>query len=408
MTAGFVAVLLTQFCSALADNALLFAVIAHMKTLELPAWQVPVLQQSFVMAFIVLAPFVGHLADAMPKGRVMFVSNSVKVLGCGSLLAGVQPLLAYAWVGVGAAMYSPAKYGILSELFPAERLVWANGWMEGITVVATILGVVTGGALVGERMERFIARYLAHWPLPPAFDTTAEIAIAVILFGYLVAALIPLWIPRLPVSAVIAYGGAHGLAKEFIQSCKLVWKDELGRLSLVVTGLLWGIATTLRFVILAWSAAALRFDLERGARLTALVIVGVGLGAAWAGWRVRLADAVGVLKVGTILGLAVAAIALVTDWRIAVPQLLVIGAMGGYLLVPMNALLQHRGQIVMGAGHSIALQNLVENGSILLMLGLYAVVVRLNVPADVTIGALGMFIAISALWSGRGRIRGTG
>ena len=283
--------------------------------------------------------------------------------------------------------------------------MWANGWMEGVTVVATILGAVTGGALVGENMEHWISQHLGQWPLPPAFDTTAKIAIAVILFGYLIAALIPLWIPKLRVSTAIAYDGAHSLAKEFLKSCKLVWQDELGRLSLVVTGLLWGIATTLRFVILSWSAAALQFDLERGARLTALVIVGVGLGAAWAGWRVRLADAVGVLRVGAVLGLAVAAIALVTDWRIAAPQLLIIGAMGGYLLVPMNALLQHRGQIVMGTGHSIALQNLVENGSILLLLGLYAVVVRLNAPADATIGALGMFIALSALWSGRGRAR---
>ena len=145
MNRSFNIILAAQFFSSLADNALLFAAIALLKNMDAPAWQIPVLHQFFVFSFIVLAPFVGALSDAIPKGRVMFISNSIKMIGCAGMLFGLHPLFAYGFVGIGAALYSPAKYGILTECLPAHRLVWANGWMEGLTVAAIILGAIFGG-----------------------------------------------------------------------------------------------------------------------------------------------------------------------------------------------------------------------------------------------------------------------
>lgn len=394
----FSVILGAQFFSALADNALLFAAIALLKALDAPAWQVPVLQQGFVAAFIVLAPFVGPFADALPKGRVMLISNTVKMAGCLGMLAGLPPLLAYGLVGLGAAMYSPAKYGILTECLPAERLVWANAWMEGLTVAAIILGAIIGGLLIGNGMEQWATAALKDLPIRAGIDNAAELAVAAVFVFYTAAALLNLYIPKLPIDHALPKRTPWFLVQDFWQSFVHLWKDPLGQVSLAVTTLFWGAGSTLRLIVLAWAASALGFDLEQSTLLTAVVAVGIGIGAAVAGKDVPLNHAVKVLRVGIAMGLTVAAMVLVKDWRIALPMLVAIGAMGGYFVVPMNALLQHRGHLLMGAGHSIAVQNFNENASILLMLGAYGLLLKADFSVNTIVFVFGFFVAGAMAW----------
>jgi len=398
MSRGFYTILAAQFFSSLGDNALLFAAIALLKTLNTPSWEMPVLQQFFVVAFIILAPFVGPFSDALPKGRVMFISNAVKAVGCAAMLLGLHPLLAYGFVGIGAAMYSPAKYGILTEYLPPHKLVWANGWMEGLTVAAVILGAIFGGILIGHRMEDQLARQLGAMAFNAGIDTAPEFAILVILGVYLVAAIFNVHIPKLPIEHKMTDSSLKFLLADFWRCFLLLWKDPLGQVSLSVTSLFWGAGTTLRFIILAWAAASLGLDMEQGTQLTAVVALGLAIGAVVAAKAVPLAHAVNVLPTGIAMGIAVMAMVFVTDWRLAVFMLMLIGALAGGFLVPMNALLQHRGHQLMGSGHSIALQNLNENLCILLMLGAYALMIDAGLSANAIVIAFGLFVSLTMAW----------
>jgi len=398
MSRGFYTILAAQFFSSLGDNALLFAAIALLKTLNTPSWETPVLQQFFVVAFIILAPFVGPFSDALPKGRVMFISNAVKAVGCAAMLLGLHPLLAYGFVGIGAAMYSPAKYGILTEYLPPHKLVWANGWMEGLTVAAVILGAIFGGILIGHRMEDQLARQLGAMAFNAGIDTAPEFAILVILGVYLVAAIFNVHIPKLPIEHKMTDSSLKFLLADFWRCFLLLWKDPLGQVSLSVTSLFWGAGTTLRFIILAWAAASLGLDMEQGTQLTAVVALGLAIGAVVAAKAVPLAHAVNVLPTGIAMGIAVMAMVFVTDWRPAVLMLMLIGALAGGFLVPMNALLQHRGHQLMGSGHSIALQNLNENLCILLMLGAYALMIDAGLSANAIVIAFGLFVSLTMAW----------
>jgi len=393
MNRGFYTILAAQFFSALADNALLFAAIALLASLSAQAWQTPVLQQFFVFAYIVLAPFVGPFADSLPKGRVMFVSNAVKLLGCIAMLMGLHPLLAYGLVGVGAAMYSPAKYGILTEYLPHQKLVLANGWMEGLTVAAIILGSILGGIMVSNKFADYVfAR--ADFPLiETGIDTPPELAITVILLFYFIAALINLYIPKVAIDHKLQKRNPVFIMQDFWHSFRLLWRDPLGQVSLAVTTLFWGVGATLRLIVLTWASMALKFNLEKATQLTAVVAVGIALGSVLAAKYVSLKRAVRVLPVGIAMGLLVVTMVFVSDWRIAIVLLVLIGAMGGYFVVPMNALLQHRGHLLMGAGHSIAVQNFNENLSILVLLGIYALMIKIDVPIEAIIITFGLFIA---------------
>ena len=393
MNRGFYTILAAQFFSALADNALLFAAIALLASLSAQAWQTPVLQQFFVFAYIVLAPFVGPFADSLPKGRVMFVSNAVKLLGCIAMLMGLHPLLAYGLVGVGAAMYSPAKYGILTEYLPHQKLVLANGWMEGLTVAAIILGSILGGIMVSNKFADYVfAR--ADFPLiETGIDTPPELAITVILVFYFIAALINLYIPKVAIDHKLQKRNPVFIMQDFWHSFRLLWRDPLGQVSLAVTTLFWGVGATLRLIVLTWASMALKFNLEKATQLTAVVAVGIALGSVLAAKYVSLKRAVRVLPVGIAMGLLVVTMVFVSDWRIAIVLLVLIGAMGGYFVVPMNALLQHRGHLLMGAGHSIAVQNFNENLSILVLLGIYALMIKIDVPIEAIIITFGLFIA---------------
>ena len=395
MTRGFYIILAAQFFSALADNALLFAAIALLASLNAEAWQTPVLQQFFVFSYIVLAPFVGPFADSFPKGRVMFVANAVKLMGCILMLIGLHPLLAYGIVGIGAAMYSPAKYGILTEFLPHQKLVLANGWMEGLTVAAIILGSILGGIMVGNTFASYFFERIDLPFVDTGIDIAPEIAIVVILFFYCVAALVNLYIPRVAIDHKLPKRNLIYIMQDFWHSFRLLWRDPLGQVSLAVTTLFWGAGATLRLIVLAWASMALNFSLETATQLTAVVAIGIALGSVLAAKFVSLKRAVRVLPVGIAMGFLVIAMVFVTDWRIAIVLLVAIGAMGGYFVVPMNALLQHRGHLLMGAGHSIAVQNFNENLSILVLLGIYAVMIKADIALHTIIILFGLLISLS-------------
>ena len=410
MNLGFYIILAAQFTSALADNALLFAAIALLKDLHSPSWHTPVLQEAFIFSYIVLAPFVGAFADSLPKGRVMFVSNNIKIAGCIAMLLGVNPLLAYGLVGLGAAAYSPAKYGILTEYLPPEKLVLANSWMEGLTVLAIVLGAVVGGVLISPGIG---LPMLQWWDVPAintGIDTTPELAIAIIVVIYFFAALFNLYIPRVELDHKPLSSNPLFLLSEFWHNFKLLWKDPLGRVSLAVTTLFWGTGATLRLIVLGWAAVALHYDIASAAKLTAWVAIGIAIGSILAAKFVRLEQSVKVLPIGIAMGLVVLFMIPVTNSTLAILLLIVIGAMGGYFVVPMNALLQHRGHLLMGAGSSIAVQNFNENLSIFAMLALYAVMEKLEFSIYIIILVFGLMLSgiMTALYQRHGHDQDSG
>ena len=374
MNTGFYLILLAQFLSALADNALLFAAIALLQAMHAPDWHIPLLLQFFVISYILLAPFVGSIADAYPKGRVMFVSNAIKFIGSTAMLLGMQPLYAYGIVGIGAAAYSPAKYGILTEYLAPQMLVKANGWMEGSTVLAIILGALLGGKLA---------------------SIDVDLAMIVICVLYLAAAGFNMYIPKLPIDHKLPKRTPLFVLHDFWHSFKALWRDKQGQVSLAVTTLFWGAGATLRLVVIAWAAVALNFSLESSTLLMVVVAVGIALGSVAAARLIKLEHSIKVLPAGIIMGLLVMAMVLVYDWHVASMLLLLIGALSGFFVVPLNALLQHRGHLLIGAGHSIAVQNFNENLGILLLIGLYTLMVKVEMPINSIVIAFGLFISIS-------------
>lgn len=410
MNIGFYIILAAQFLSALADNALLFAAIALLKDLNSPAWHTPVLQEAFIFSYIVLAPFVGAFADSLPKGRVMFVSNNIKILGCIAMLLGVNPLIAYGLVGLGAAAYSPAKYGILTEYLPPEKLVLANSWMEGLTVIAIVLGAVVGGIFISPT----IAQPMLHWWDVPfintGIDTAPELAISIIVVIYFLAAIFNLYIPRVAIDHKPLSRNPVFLMRAFWHDFKLLWRDPLGQVSLAVTTLFWGTGATLRLIVLGWAAVALQYDFSSAARLTAWVAVGIAIGSVLAAKFVKLEHSVKVLPIGIAMGLVVLIMIPITNSTLAIVLLIAIGAMGGYFVVPMNALLQHRGHLLMGAGSSIAVQNFNENLSIFAMLALYAVMEKMNLSIYIIITVFGLMLSgiMAALYRRHGHDQDTG
>ena len=429
MKPGFYTIMAAQFFSSLADNALLVAAIALLIQLAGPAWMVPMLKFVFVVSYVLLAAWVGAFADSMPKGRVMFITNTIKVVGCIVMLLyafltppGVAPfvtvLFAYAIVGFGAAAYSPAKYGILTELLPPEQLVAANGWIEGTTVGSIILGTVLGGALVSSAVSGHLLTI--DVPLVDTFvDTPPESAIAIIVLFYAIAAVFNLYIPdtgvdhRIP-SRKIAY-----LMREFLHCFALLWRDKLGQISLATTTLFWGAGATLQFIVLRWAEVALGMNLSQAAILQAVVAVGIAVGAVVAATKVTLRQSPTILPVGIAMGIIVMILAmydrglgpqgafeialgartLVVPFYVLVACaiLMIVGALAGFFVVPMNALLQHRGHVLMGAGHSIAVQNFNENLSILAMLAGYAAMIRVDLSIKVVILIFGVFVSASML-----------
>ena len=383
MKRGFYTIMSAQFFSSLADNALFVAAVELLRQNQAPDWQGAALVPIFALFYVLLAPLVGAVADALPKGRVMFFSNMLKVAGCSMMLFGTPPLLAYAVVGLGAAAYSPAKYGILTELLPPSQLVKANGWIEGLTIASILLGVLLGGLLIGDRFTDFVFSHNLPWDRM-SIHFGADAAIAVLIVVYLLAAVFNLHIPS---TGVAMRPIQKDLVDDFLDCNRRLWQDKLGQITLATTTLFWGVSGNLKFIVLAWAGLVLGFGTAQATSLLGVVAIGTAAGATWASFKARLDEAEKVIPLGIVLGLLVIVMNAIywvpqtplqiwawqIDLRVAVAAvfLLILGGVGGYLVVPMNALLQHRGHNLMGAGRSIAVQNFNEQLCILVLGGLY-------------------------------------
>ncbi|HET7764071.1 MAG TPA: lysophospholipid transporter LplT [Burkholderiales bacterium] len=405
MNRSFYTIMAAQFFSSLADNALLIAAIAQLLELDGPAWMVPLLKFFFTVSYVVLAAFVGAFADSIPKGRVMFVTNTIKLAGCLLLLftdyvefAGIPGyalvLAAYAVVGFGAAAYSPAKYGILTELLPAEKLVAANGWIEGLTVTSIILGTVLGGALISPHIaSMLLAIDVPH--IDTGIETPAEAATAVISGLYIIAAAFNLFIPDTGARYGKQQTNPALLMRDFYLCLVMLWKDKLGQISLAVTTLFWGAGAVLQFLVLQWAAVHLGLPLDKGAVLQGVTAVGVALGAVLAGRFISLRRSLDVLPAGVAMGAVVTFMIFVSNMALVYVLLILIGMMAGFFVVPMNALLQHRGYVLLSAGHSIAVQNFNENISILVMLAIYSAMIKASLYINTIILAFGSFVVVT-------------
>ena len=407
MNRGFYIIMAAQFFSALADNALLIAAISMLRDIQSPAQYEPLLKLFFTVSYVALAAFVGAFADSMAKGRVMLISNTIKIAGCFMMLVATVPmldvlgiplyyyvLLSYAIVGLGAAAYSPAKYGILTEYLPHDKLVIANGWIEGLTVAAIILGTVLGGVLINPTVSGLLLQFDVPG-IDTTVDTSAEVAMLVISLLYLIAAIFNLFIPDTGVDHKPLHRNPVYLMHEFWHCVRLLWRDKLGQISLAVTTLFWGAGATLQFIVLKWADRALGLPLDKATVLQGVVALGIAVGAVIAAKAVSLDKSVKVLPVGITMGIVVMGMIFVTGLPVALVMMVAVGAMAGFFVVPMNALLQHRGHILMGAGHSIAVQNFNENTSILAMLGLYALLVYLDLSIYVVIVIFGVFVSLT-------------
>ena len=403
-------VLGAQFFSSLADNALLIAAIALLTSLAAPDWMTPLLRLAFVLSYILLAAWVGVLSDMWPKGRVMFVTNLIKIGGCLLLLFGSHPLLAYGVVGAGAAAYSPAKYGILSEILPPEKLVAANGWMEGLTVISIILGIVLGGVLVDPVVGEVLVDF-AHVPVVGQ-TTLADAAIAVVTLVYVVAALINLKIRDTGAKYPNVRFNALGNVITFAKTCKTIFTDTFCVSSLLVTTLFWDTGAVLQFLVLRWADERLGLPLSQASMLQAVVSVGIAFGAVLAARFVPIHRAFHVLWTGVAMGLAVAAMSFYSESfvpgavtigaesvrvsvLVACLMMIVVGTLAGLFLVPMNAVFQRRGQLLLSSGQAVAVQNLSENTMILTMLGIYALLVKMELSVLATMCAFGLFLAVA-------------
>ena len=392
MKRGFFTIMSAQFFSSLADNALFVGAVQLLRSSGSPEWQQAALVPMFALFYVVLAPFVGAFADAMPKGKVMLISNGIKVVGCLLMLFGTHPLMAYAIVGLGAAAYSPAKYGILTELLPASQLVKANGWIEGLTIASIILGVLLGGQLVGPMISSALLSF--DFPfITTSIDTAPEAAIGVLIFVYLIAAWFNTRIPETGVSMRAMPKNLLSLLPDFWTCNSKLWKDKLGQISLGTTTLFWGVSGNLRYIVLAWAAAALGYSVTQASALVGVVAIGTAVGAVVASLRMRLEHAVNVIPLGIAMGLLVILLNFIDNVWLAAPFLILLGGLGGFLVVPMNALLQHRGHNLMGAGRSIAVQNFNEQACILGLGGFYALSTSIGLSAFGAISAFGIVVA---------------
>lgn len=393
MKRGFYTIITAQFFSSLADNALLIAAIAVLIEMSAPEWMRPLLKLFFTISYVMLAPFVGTIADSIPKGRVMFLTNNIKIFGCLLFFFHVHPLIAYAIVGFGAASYSPAKYGILTELLPPEKLIIANSWIESATVISILLGTLLGGLLISPNLSSIILN--TNVSIYLKLSNPSEAALLVICLIYLTASIINFAIPK--TGAIYKKQSLNPLllTRKFFKNNLFLWKDKLGQISLSVTTLFWGAGATLQFIVLQWAEARLGMSLDKAAMLQGVVAVGIIFGAIIVAGGVSLKNSLRVLPMGVVLGLIIPAMTLISSLEIAVVLLIIVGALGGAFVVPMNALLQHRGHVILSAGQSIAAQNFNENANVLFMLGIYSLMIYCELSINKIIWVFGLFLAIT-------------
>lgn len=409
----FYTIAFSQFLSSLADNALLIVSIALLVSMQEPDWVSPLLKISFVIPYVLFAPFVGAFADSRPKGQVMLISNVLKASGCGLMLLGVHPLLGYGIVGIGAALYAPAKYGILTELLPSDKLVAANGWMEGLIIGSIIFGTLLGGFLISDFLHDTFQQFNLDF-IKSNIPSFAALAIYLISAIYAIAALLN--VPLLKVGVCYQKLNLHcgNLVRDFSTCFVSLWRDRLGKLSLTVTTLFWGAGATLQFIMLKWAEYALHMNLSESAALQAVSAIGVAAGAVYAACKVSLQDSANVLPYGALMGLVVCLMGMYNDELLppivlfqmhsiqltlndlpAYFLLILLGWLSGYFVVPMNALLQHRGYSLMATGQSIAVQGFSENLAVLFMLLVYSILLWLNLSLPLIIIGFGTTVFLA-------------
>jgi MFS transporter, LPLT family, lysophospholipid transporter len=407
MKRGFYTIMAAQFFSSLADNALFIASIALIQLLEGPSWMTPMVKWGFAVSYVVLAAFVGAFADSMPKGKVMFITNTIKIVGCFVIffydlvsLPGNGEFwvvfFGYMIVGIGAAMYSPAKYGILTELLPPEQLVKGNGWIEGLTVVSIILGTVVGGALISPKISAALLSFDMPF-IDTGINNAPEAAIVVIAIFYGIAAIFNLNIPDTGARYASQGRNPIKLVGDFWHCVETLWRDKLGQISLAVTTLFWGAGATLQLIVLEWAKQQLNMRLDQASILMGVTAVGTVVGAVVAGKYMTLKTALKVLPFGVAMGIGVMVMPHTFSKPAVYTVLIFVGALGGFFVVPMNALLQHRGHVLLSAGHSIAVQNFNEQLNILLMVAAYSVMLSFNWHINTIIYIFGSIVAVLML-----------
>ena len=400
MPKGFFYLISAQFASGLADNALLILGIAFLHEQGYPGWWAPLLKFSFTLSYVFLAPLMGPLADAFPKAKLMACMNALKVVGVAFIFTSFHPMLAFAIAGMAASAYAPAKYGLVTETVPAEQLVKANGWLEVTVVMAVIMGTACGGLLVASKSFAWMSALNLSFIelLGLSLETQYAGPLLSLIVIYSIAGLLNFGIPNLNIRYAQESMRPIALFKNFIQSNRILWQDPVGKLSLAVTTLFWGIGAVVQFAVLLWAKEALNMPLEQASLLQAVVAFGVIFGAGMAGHYVALQNAYKVLPLGLWLGLSLPALAFSTSLWIAIPLMLITGFAGGMLMVPMNALLQNRGYTLLTAGRSIAVQGFNENASVMIMLAVYSGLLALELPLQGVMVIMGSVMTVGMIY----------
>ena len=400
MPKGFFYLISAQFASGLADNALLILGIAFLHEQGYPGWWAPLLKFSFTLSYVFLAPLMGPLADAFPKAKLMACMNALKVVGVAFIFTSFHPMLAFAIAGMAASAYAPAKYGLVTETVPPEKLVKANGWLEVTVVMAVILGTACGGLLVASKSFVWMSALNLSFIelLGLSLETQYAGPLLSLIVIYSIAGLLNFGIPNLNIRYEQESMRPIALFKNFIQSNRILWQDPVGKLSLAVTTLFWGIGAVVQFAVLLWAKEALNMPLEQASLLQAVVAFGVIFGAGMAGHYVALQNAYKVLPLGLWLGFSLPALAFSTSLWIAIPLMLITGFAGGMLMVPMNALLQNRGYTLLTAGRSIAVQGFNENASVMIMLAVYSGLLALELPLQGVMVIMGSVMTVGMIY----------
>jgi MFS family permease len=400
MPKGFFYLISAQFASGLADNALLILGIAFLSEQGYPGWWAPLLKFSFTLSYVFLAPLMGPLADAFSKAKLMACMNALKVVGVAFIFTSLHPVLAFAIAGMAASAYAPAKYGLVTETVPAEQLVKANGWLEVTVVMSVILGTACGGLLVASKSFAWMSTLNFSFIelLGLSLETQYAGPLLSLILIYSIAGLLNFGLPSVNIRYVQQSMKPIALFKNFIQSNRILWQDPVGKLSLAVTTLFWGIGAVVQFAVLLWAKEALNMPLEQASLLQAIVAFGVIFGAGMAGHYVALQNAYKVLPLGLWLGLSLPALAFSTSLWIAIPLMLITGFAGGMLMVPMNAMLQNRGYTLLTAGRSIAVQGFNENASVMLMLGVYSGLLALELPLQWVMVIMGSVMTLGMIY----------
>ena len=400
MPKGFFYLISAQFASGLADNALLILGIAFLSEQGYPGWWAPLLKFSFTLSYVFMAPLMGPLADAFSKAKLMACMNALKVVGVAFIFTSLHPMLAFAIAGMAASAYAPAKYGLVTETVPAEQLVKANGWLEVTVVMAVILGTACGGLLVASKSFVWMSTLNLSFIelLGLSLETQYAGPLLSLIVIYSIAGLLNFGIPSVNIRYVQQSMKPIALFKNFIQSNRILWQDPIGKLSLAVTTLFWGIGAVVQFAVLLWAKEALNMPLEQASLLQAVVAFGVIFGAGMAGHYVALQNAYKVLPLGLWLGLSLPALAFSTSLWIAIPLMLITGFAGGMLMVPMNAMLQNRGYTLLTAGRSIAVQGFNENASVMVMLGVYSGLLALKLPLQWVMVIMGSVMTLGMIY----------